>query len=231
MTDESVTPTPPHLLTVKAFGVTLIKERCVRRNEDQVLIAELTKATRIWQTSLPNRRCRLATSAHIYFLWLTAWADSERVNGRAVSGRRDSSSSRSIRSDRLWLRQSRRGREFSRSSKAAIRHADADFLEEAGVPGIERHGMMVTMAFHLGAQLGVIHVGDSRADLYPYFYAGDQLTEDDTVVAEMVRSGALRRDQVADHRLRHTVTNVVGGPELGVNVEARALRSAGAAIA
>ena len=31
------------------------------------------------------------------------------------------------------------------------------------------------------------------------------------------------RDQVAEHRLRHTITNVVGGPELGVKVEARAL--------
>ena len=42
-------------------------------------------------------------------------------------------------------------------------------------------------------------------------------------MADMVRSGALRPDQVAEHRLRHTITNVVGGPELGVKVEARAL--------
>lgn len=68
----------------------------------------------------------------------------------------------------------------------------------------------------------VIHVGDSRA----YLYRDDelhQLTEDHTLVADMVRSGALRRDEVAEHRLRHTITNVVGGPEPGVKVEARAL--------
>jgi len=62
----------------------------------------------------------------------------------------------------------------------------------------------VTMAFHLGAQLCVIHVGDSRA----YLYRDDelhQLTEDHTLVADMVRSGALRRDEVAEHRLRHTI--------------------------
>jgi protein phosphatase len=83
-------------------------------------------------------------------------------------------------------------------------------------------GTTVTMAFQLGAQLCVIHVGDSRAYLYrdQELY---QLTEDHTVVADMVRSGALRPDEVAGHQLRHSITNVVGGPELGVKVEARAL--------
>jgi protein phosphatase len=83
-------------------------------------------------------------------------------------------------------------------------------------------GTTVTMAFHLGAQLCVVHVGDSRAYVYR---DGElhQLTQDHTLTADMVRSGALRPDQVAGHRLRHIITNVVGGPELGVNVEARAL--------
>jgi serine/threonine protein phosphatase PrpC len=51
-----------------------------------------------------------------------------------------------------------------------------------------------------------------------------QLTQDHTLVAEMVRSGTLRPDQVAEHGLRHSITNVVGGPEPGVKVEARALQ-------
>ena len=46
--------------------------------------------------------------------------------------------------------------------------------------------------------------------------------EDHTVVAELVRAGALQPDQVAVHPLRHVITNVVGGPTLGVKVEARA---------
>jgi len=37
-----------------------------------------------------------------------------------------------------------------------------------------------------------------------------------------VRSGVLQPDQVASHPLRHVITNVVGGPNLGVKVEARA---------
>ena len=49
-----------------------------------------------------------------------------------------------------------------------------------------------------------------------------QLTEDHTLAADLVRSGALRPDQVVGHRLRHVITNVIGGQELGVKVEARA---------
>ena len=41
-------------------------------------------------------------------------------------------------------------------------------------------------------------------------------------MADMVRDGTLRPDQVAGHRLRHVVTNVVGGQEVGVEVEAHA---------
>jgi serine/threonine protein phosphatase PrpC len=79
----------------------------------------------------------------------------------------------------------------------------------------------VTMAFHLGAQLCVVHVGDSRAYLHRDSQL-HQLTQDHTLMADMVRSGALRPDEVAGHRLRHVITNVVGGPELGVTVEAHA---------
>jgi serine/threonine protein phosphatase PrpC len=111
--------------------------------------------------------------------------------------------------------------------QSAIRHADARILEEAAEhPELSGMGTTVTMAFHLGTQLCVIHVGDSRAYLYRD-HELHQLTEDHTVVADMVRSGALRPDQVAEHRLRHTITNVVGGPELGVKVEARALEVRG----
>jgi protein phosphatase len=49
-----------------------------------------------------------------------------------------------------------------------------------------------------------------------------QLTQDHTLMADMVRSGALRPDEVAGHRLRHVITNVVGGQEPGVTVEAHA---------
>jgi serine/threonine protein phosphatase PrpC len=41
-------------------------------------------------------------------------------------------------------------------------------------------------------------------------------------VAELVRKGSVREEDVAAHPLRHVITNVVGGPEVGVRVEALA---------
>ena len=81
-------------------------------------------------------------------------------------------------------------------------------------PELSGMGTTVTMALHLGAQLCVVHVGDSRAYVYR---DGElhQLTEDHTVTAEMVRSGTLRPDEVAGHRLRHVITNEAIAATLG----------------
>jgi hypothetical protein len=59
MTDASIISIPPRALTVKAFGIT-DKGKVRTTNEDQFLIAELSKAMRVWRTSLPNRSWRLA---------------------------------------------------------------------------------------------------------------------------------------------------------------------------
>ena len=83
-------------------------------------------------------------------------------------------------------------------------------------------GTTVTLAFQLDAQVCVVHVGDSRA----YLYGDDrlyQLTHDDTLVADLVSRGELQPEQIAEHRLRHVITNVVGGTEAVVNVQAHAL--------
>src|SRR6478752_1652640 len=68
MTDESVTPTRPRPLTVKAFGVT-DKGKVRTNNEDQFLIAELTKAMRVWQTSLPEPKLQVGEErAHLFLV-------------------------------------------------------------------------------------------------------------------------------------------------------------------
>ena len=68
MTDESVTPTPPRPLTVKAFGVT-DKGKVRTTNEDQFLVAELTKAMRVWQTSLAEPNLQVGEErAHLFLV-------------------------------------------------------------------------------------------------------------------------------------------------------------------
>src|SRR5918996_1105654 len=68
MTDESVTPTPPRSLTVTAFGVT-DKGKVRTTNEDQFPIAELPKAMRVWQTSLPEPKLQVGEErAHLFLV-------------------------------------------------------------------------------------------------------------------------------------------------------------------
>jgi protein phosphatase len=222
MTDESVTRTSARPLTVKSFGVT-DKGKVRTTNEDQFLIAELIHAIRIGQTSLPEPKLQVGDErAHLFLVadGMGGHRAGERASGLAVAAIEQFT----LNSFRWFFgSDSRDAERVLAQFQAAIRHADARILEEAAEhPELSGMGTTVTMAFHLGAQLCVIHVGDSRAYLYRD-HELFQLTEDHTVVADMVRSGSLRPDQVADHRLRHTITNVVGGPELGVNVEARAL--------
>ena len=55
------------------------------------------------------------------------------------------------------------------------------------------------------------------ATVAPTCRRGDlnQLTEDHTVVAGMVRDGTIREEDARRHPLRHVITNVVGGADLG----------------
>ena len=222
MTDESITTTPPRRLTVKAFGVT-DKGKVRTTNEDQFLIAELTKAMRVWQTSLPEPKLQVGEErAHLFLV-------ADGMGGHRAGERASALAVAAIEQFTLnsfkWFAGSddTEEKKVLAQFQSAFSQADARILAEAAEhPELSGMGTTVTMAFHLGAQLCVMHVGDSRAYLYR---DGElhQLTEDHTLMADMVRSGAVQPDEVARHQLRHVVTNVVGGPELGVNVEARAL--------
>ena len=220
MTDESVTPMPPRPLTVKAFGIT-DKGKVRTTNEDQFLIAELTKAMRVWQTSLPEPKLQFGEEhAHLFLV-------ADGMGGHRAGERASALAVVAIEQFTLntfkWFFGSNDAdaQKVLAQFQSALSQADARILEEAAEhPELTGMGTTVTMAFHLGAQLCVVHVGDSRAYLYR---DGElhQLTQDHTLMADMVRQGALRPDEIAGHRLRHVITNVVGGPELGVRVEAR----------
>jgi PPM family protein phosphatase len=107
--------------------------------------------------------------------------------------------------------------------QTALKQADTKIVEEAAEdPNLRGMGTTVTMAYQLDSQLCIVHVGDSRA----YVYRDDalyQVTKDHTMVADLVRAGAISADDAAAHRMRHMVTNVVGGPQPGLFVEAHAV--------
>src|SRR5262249_49559101 len=94
------------------------------------------------------------------------------------------------------------------------------FQDVARHPEFAGMGTTLTMAYQLGAELFVVHAGDSRC-----YLLRDQelhrLTDDHTVVAEMVQKGIIRPEEAVGHRYRHVITNVLGGHDEGVRVDSR----------
>src|SRR5262249_15442548 len=103
--------------------------------------------------------------------------------------------------------------------QSALARANARILAEAAErPELSGMGTTLTLAYSLNDVLFVAHVGDSRCYLSRNGTL-DRLTSDHTLVREMVRVGALPAEKAAKHRLRHVITNVVGGNDPDVRVE------------
>lgn len=207
-------------MNITSFGIT--DRGLVRKsNEDQFAITELSKAMRVWQTSLPEPRLQVADEhAHLFLVadGMGGHNAGERASALAVAAIEHFT----LNTFRWFFNADDGGaQKVLEQFQSAVKAADAQIFEEAaGHPELAGMGTTVTMAFHLGTQVCLVHVGDSRA----YLYRGGalhQLTQDHTLIAELVREGTVRQDQVATHPLRHVITNVVGGPAAGVKVEAR----------
>jgi PPM family protein phosphatase len=220
--NDSVTEAGRPSLVVKAFGVT-DTGRVRRSNEDQFLIAELTKTMRIWHTSLPEPKARLGDEHGHLFLVADGMGGhnaGEQASALAVAAIEQFT----LNTFKWFFHTGASDAERVLTQfQAALRHADARILEESAEhPEWSGMGTTLTMAYYLDAQLCVVHVGDSRA----YIFEDDvlhQITHDHTLTAELVRQGTLRPEEAAGHRLRNVITNVVGGSEAGVNVESHAL--------
>ena len=70
-------------------------------------------------------------------------------------------------------------------------------------------GTTMTMAYSIGADLLLAHVGDSRCYLFRRGLLC-QLTRDHTLAHAMAEFGQIPKETVARHRLRHVLTQVLG---------------------
>jgi serine/threonine protein phosphatase PrpC len=222
MKDEAVTGMGRRALAVKTFGIT-DRGNVRASNEDQFLIAELTKTMRIWQASLPDTKAQFGDERG--HLFLVADGMGGHQGGEEASALAVVAIQQFTLNTLKWFFESNKqeAQRVLAQFQTALRHADVHVREQAAEHReLSGMGTTVTMAYHLDAQLCVVHVGDSRA----YLFRDDelhQLTRDHTLMADMVRSGAIQPEEVAQHRFRHVITNVVGGTDAGVVVEAHAV--------
>jgi protein phosphatase len=207
-------------LCVRAFGLT-DKGRVRSSNEDHFLIAELSRILRVQQTSLSQAAAYEARGRGQVLLV------ADGMGGHAAG---EVASALSVEVVEAFVVELLRRFSHLRPAdehgvisdlREAVGRADARIFEEVGRhPEFAGMGTTLTLAFVSGRRLFVMHAGDSRC----YLFRGGQLhrlTEDHTMVAEMVGRGLLSPEEARSHPYRHVVTNVLGGDHAGVSVEVR----------
>ena len=189
-------------------------------NEDQFLIAVLSRAMRVLQTSVDQPEIILGAPEG--YLFIVADGVGGHAAGEKASEMAVSSIERFVVDTLKWcihLRSTTAGDPILLEFQKALSQANDKVIYEAD-KNPEWHGMAttITLGYFFDREIFVAHVGDSRCYL---LRAGllYRLTRDHTLVAEMVRRGVLKPEEAAHHAYRHVVTNVVGGDDSSVQVE------------
>ena len=111
-----------------------------------------------------------------------------------------------------------------RRAASYYRKVNERLVNEARLkPELRGMGTTMTGAYSLGDDLFVIHVGDSRAYLYRDGILR-RLTKDHTHAQMLADAGIIRPEAVGTHRLRHVLTNALGGDESDGNAEIHRMR-------
>ncbi len=213
-----VTASGRFAMTLRSFGLT-DRGRVRETNEDHFLVAELVRTLSVRHASL--RQAQTQYSSHPGHVFIVA----DGMGGHAAGEIASMRSVETIESfllntlKRFFNLKGSEEQTVLREFEAALTEADARLFEDARQHP-ERMGMGTTMtlAFVSKRTLYVAHAGDSRCYLHS---AGrlQQLTQDHTMAAEMVRLGILSPEEATKYRSRNVVTNVLGGHEPGVRVE------------
>jgi serine/threonine protein phosphatase PrpC len=206
-------------LSVRSYGLSDPGRRRPT-NEDQFLIAELTKTMTIAHTSLRGPSSLFGDERGYLFLVADGMGGhnaGEHASKLAVAIIEQFT----LNTFKWFLQPDAPGSQTAATEfQSAVQQADAAIIREAAHhPELKGMGTTLTLAYVVGTHLFILHVGDSRAYLYRKGSLS-QLTQDHTVVADMVRRGEISPEQAGTHRLRHVITNVVGGGEVGVRAEA-----------
>jgi serine/threonine protein phosphatase PrpC len=211
-------PQPRQPLAVRSFGRT-DRGKVRPTNEDHFAVVELARHLHVHQTSVPQAKAQYSSNrGHLFLV-------ADGMGGHRAGEVASALSVVTI--DAFLLNTLKRffnlrvseEQNVMKEFQDALRQADARIFEEAAQhPELIGMGTTLTMAFVVNWRLFVAHAGDSRCYLSS---KGElhQLTQDHTVVAELVRRGGMSPEEASRHPYRHIVTNVLGGDKPGVRVE------------
>jgi PPM family protein phosphatase len=207
---------------VRSFGLT-DPGRVRPSNQDHFAVVELVRTLHVRQTSVPQADDQY--SSHRGHLFLVADGMGGHQAGEVASAMSVLTVEAFLLNTlkRFFNLQAPEEQNVLKEFRGALLQADAKIFEEAAQrPELLGMGTTLTLAFTVNWKLYVAHAGDSRC----YLFSGGglhRLTQDHTLVAEMVRRGSLSLEGASRHPSRHIVTNALGGNEPGVRVELHGL--------
>ncbi|MFL5240472.1 MAG: PP2C family protein-serine/threonine phosphatase [Gemmataceae bacterium] len=193
-------------------------------NEDQFLFARMRKSLEVLASTQPYEGDAALPDREGYFM-MVADGMGGRAGGERASAMVVEAAKKHLLQTAKWF--------FSlddpdegvrlRMLREALEGLDRQLIEEAQRdPSLCGMGTTLTAASSVGPDVFIVHVGDSRAYL---FHDGllEQLTTDHTLTQSYVELGILKPEEARKHRLRHVLTNAIGG-KLGVVGEVQKLR-------
>jgi protein phosphatase len=193
-------------------------------NEDQFFVARFDRAMRTLATNLPEGSFTAPSAETVYAMLVAdgmgGHAAGEVASRTAVSVLVD----QVLRSPAWIMRLDDQvvAEAMSRMEQRLEQVQDVLAQRARAEPGLSGMGTTLTLAWSLGADLLLAHVGDSRAYLFRQGQL-QQLTHDQTVTQEMVDTGALSPEEAATHRLRHVLTGALSTSARRLRVEFRRL--------
>lgn len=209
----------PRLVRI-AFGAATHPGKARANNEDHYLIARLAKSMQVSKTSLPDDGKTLFSEEEGYLMVVAdgmgGAAAGERASALAVA-----SVEQFVLNTFKWFLHLGQKEEhvLYNELREGLERADRAVLSLAREdPALRGMGTTLTMAYTVASHLFIVHAGDSRAYL---FREGQlhQLTSDHTLVQILVQGGTISPEAAKRHKMRNVITNVIGGPSVGVDAE------------
>lgn len=202
---------PPAVTRIEAAGLThpgLVRPA----NEDHFLVARMERAMRTLASSLPPDEMpwRLSETGTVLMV-------ADGMGGAAAGEVASRTAIRALVSlilevpDWVLRADEASAEKLMKRSEGYYRAVHQQLRATArGNPALEGMGTTMTVGYVFDGTLFLGHVGDSRAYLHR---RGElrQLTRDHTHVQRLVDRGVLSREEAATHRLRHLLTNTLGG--------------------